>query len=141
MTFTYDEFNYTLRISKGELLIESLTKFIKEKKLTGGWIMGLGGLAWAELGFYDTTAQAYLWTRFDEPLELLQLSGNIAWQDAQPFLHLHATVSDTSQYARGGHVKEAEVSGTCELFIHRWDDDKGLKRSKDSQTGLNLLDL
>lgn len=141
MTFAYDEFNYTLRLEKGELLIESLTRFIKDKNLKGGWIIGIGGLAWAELGFYDLNAQAYLWTRFDEPLELLNITGNIAWERKEPFLHLHATVSDASQYARGGHVQEAEVSGTVEIFIHMWDDDKGFKRSDDKATGLKLFDL
>jgi predicted DNA-binding protein with PD1-like motif len=141
MTFAYDEFNYTLQLKKGELLIETLTKFVNEKELKGGWVLGLGGLAWAELGFYDTTAQAYLWTRFDEPLELLNITGNISINDSKPFLHLHATVSDASQYARGGHVKEAEVSGTAEIFIHLWDDKKGFKRSDDKATGLKLLDL
>lgn len=141
MTFTSDEFNYTLQLRKGELLIETLSKFVTDKKLKGGWVIGLGGLAWAELGFYDTNAQAYLWTRFDEPLELLNITGNISCMDSKPWLHLHATVSDASQYARGGHIREAEVSGTVEILIHKWDDQKGFKRFDDEATGLKLLDL
>ncbi len=141
MTYTFDEYNYTLRFAKGELVVKQLTAFIKEHDLKGGWVVGLGGLSWAELGFYDLTTQEYEWTKFDEPLELANLSGNIAWQDGEPALHLHATVSDASLHASGGHLKEAEAAGTVELFIHRWLDSSGLNRTKDKETGLNLLDL
>ena len=136
----FDGYNYLLRLKKGDLLVASLTKFVIEKDIKGGWVMGLGGLAWAELGFYNLQAQAYEWDKLDEALELTSLQGNIAWQDNKPALHLHATVSDASFHARGGHVREAETAGTVELFIHVWNEDK-LMRSRDNQTGLNLLDL
>ncbi|MDQ3123123.1 MAG: DNA-binding protein [bacterium] len=141
MKFIKDEFNYTLRLEKGELLVESLTKFVTENKIKGGWVMGLGGLKWAELGFYDLPSQSYTWAKLDEPLELTNLTGNLAWQDEAPLLHLHATVSGSSLHARGGHLKESEVAGTVELFLHFWDGDKGLKRTHDSSTGLALLEL
>lgn len=141
MQYAFDGYNYMLRLEKGEKVVESLTKFIKQQKILGGAVSAIGGLASAELGFYDLTAKAYAWTRFEEPLELLNLSGNIAWLDNKPFLHLHATVSDASQYARGGHLRDAEVNGTVEVFIHLWNDQEGLKRLSDKNTGLNLLQL
>lgn len=141
MTYTFDEYNYTLRFAKGELVVEQLTKFIQDNDVHGGWIVGLGGLMWAELGFYDLDAQEYSWKKFDELLELTNVTGNIAWQDGKPVLHLHATVSDASFHAYGGHLKEAEAAGTVEIFIHRWLNKDGLKRTKDQDTGLNLLDL
>ena len=95
---------------------------------------------WAELGFYDLAAQQYNWTKLDELLELTNLTGNIAWQDGEPVLHLHATVSDASMHAYGGHLKEAEVGGTVEVMIHAIVSD-GLTRKLDESTGLNLLDL
>lgn len=141
MTFVYDDFNYTLRLEKGERVVESLLKFVREQELRGGWVLGLGGLAWAELGFYDLNAQEYSWTKLDELLELTNLSGNIAWTDDELVLHLHATVADASLHARGGHLREAEVAGTVEVFIHMWDKDGGFTRGHDDQTGLNLLQL
>lgn len=141
MKHVFDEFNYTLKLKKGELVVENLTKFIKDNQLKGGWVLGLGGLAWAELGFYDLESQEYTWTKFDEPLELTNLTGNIAWSGGEPALHLHATVSDAAMHAHGGHLKEAEVSGTVEIFLHMWDKPEGFKRDKDENTGLNLLNL
>jgi predicted DNA-binding protein with PD1-like motif len=141
MKFVFDGYNYTLRFEKGEQLVDNLTRLIREQELKGGWVVGLGGLSWAELGFYDLNSQEYKWTKIDGPLELTNLTGNVAWNGDEPALHLHATVSDTGFLTRGGHLKEAEVSGTLELFIHRWQSDERLNRSKDEKTSLNLLDL
>ncbi len=141
MTYTFDEYNYTLKFEKGEEFVGLLEDFVKEHSIKGGWVVGLGGLSSATLGFYDLNAQEYAWTKFDEPLELANLTGNIAWSDSKPALHLHATISDASLHASAGHLKEAAVAGTVEVFIHRWLDNKGLVRAKDSETGLNLFDL
>lgn len=141
MNYVYDDFNYTLRIEKGEQVMKTLLGFVREKNIKGAWVLGLGGLMWAELGFYDLNTQEYAWQKFDELLELTNLTGNIAWQDDKPVLHAHVTVSDASFHAHGGHLREAEAAGTVELFIHVWDDEQGLTRQKDDQTGLNLLQL
>lgn len=141
MKYLFDEHNYTIRFEKDELIAEGLKEFIKTHNIRGGWIVGLGGLQWAELGFYDMTAQEYAWTKFDEPLELSNVTGNIAWQDDEPVLHLHATVSDTSLRAHAGHIKEAKTAGTVEIYIRMWPLDEGFTRVKDADTGLNLLNL
>lgn len=132
--------SYILRFEKDELVMEQLRAFVMKENIKGAWVSGLGGLTWAELGFYDLTAQAYLWTKLEEPLELLNLTGNIALADNEPFLHIHATVSDASQYARGGHLNEAAVAGTVELHLQLIGGSKGLKRSLDTKTGLKLFD-
>src|SRR5690606_8115805 len=136
-----DEFNYTLKLERGELVVENLIQFVRENNLRGGWVLGLGGLAWAEIGFYDLDAQEYSWSKIEETLELTNLTGNIAWNGDEPALHLHATLSDASLRAKAGHLKEAEVGGTVEIFIHMWDKEDGFTRRRDEQTGLNLLNL
>lgn len=141
MTFRYDDFNYVIRLEKGELLVESLHKFVKERDIKGAWLMGLGAAEWAELGFYDLSAQAYNWQRFNEPLEVTSLQGNVAWKDGEPALHIHGTLSKADFTAIGGHVKELSVGGTCEIFLHLLDNDELLTRSLDGKTGLSLLNL
>lgn len=141
MTYAFDEYNYTLRFEKGEEFVSGLTNFVREHGIKGGWIVGLGGLSWAELGFYDLEKQQYIWKKFAQPLELANVTGNIAWIDDKPALHFHATISDADYQTYAGHLREAEVAGTVEIFIHRWLDNYGLHRDKDDQTGLNLLSL
>lgn len=141
MKFVHDTYNFTLKFDFGEELVSGLTEFIKDQELKGGWIVGLGGLTKATLGFYDLDSKEYYWQNFDDLKELINLTGNIAWMDDEPALHLHATVSGTDFAAKSGHLKEAFVAGTVEIFIHKWLDESGLNRSKDDKTGLNLLDL
>lgn len=139
MVYGTDEFNYTLRLDKDEKLVENLLSFVRTKQIRGAWIFALGGLKEAELGIYDVEAKRYDFTNITGPLELVSLTGTVAWQDNEPALHMHASVSDKTLGVRGGHLKEAVVSGTVELFIHVWDTDKGFERQHDQQTGLNLL--
>lgn len=141
MTYVFDDYSYVLRFEKDELLVDGLKHFVKEHNVRGGWISGLGGLQWAELGFYDLSAQEYEWTKFDELLELSNMTGNIAWQDSEPALHVHATIGDASLHAHAGHLREAKVAGTVEVFIRKQLNSDGLSRTKDPETGLNLLNL
>lgn len=139
MKSIFDGKHYVLQFTKGEPLVEELQKFVREQNIRSAWVKGLGGLASAELGFYDLNTQEYSWNKFDEPLELTNLTGNIARQDNEPVLHLHATVSDASMHAYGGHLREARVGGTVEVMIHAIGG--SLTRKLDEATGLNLLDL
>jgi uncharacterized protein len=140
MSHDFDGYNYLLRLEKGELLVAGLLSFMRKQKITGAWVSGIGGATWAELGFYDLAAQHYRWKKLDQLLEITSLQGNMAWEGDEPFVHLHGSFSDGSMQSFGGHVKELEVAGTCELFIHVWNKDK-LTRSQDPKTGLKLLDL
>lgn len=140
MKYKFDGFNWLVRLEKGELLVESLTKLITDRKLPSSWISGLGAATWAELGFYDLAGKQYQWKKLDQPLEIVSLQGNVAWEGDKLVLHLHGTFSDKEMRAFGGHVKELEVGGTCEVLLHRWYD-ANLTRSVDPETGLKLIDL
>lgn len=140
MKYFYDGYNYVVQLQRGEHLIKTLTQFVIDNDIKASWISGLGGAQWAELGFYDLDTQQYLWKRHDELLEITSLQGNIAWKDDAPALHIHGTFSTRDYHAIGGHVRELEIGGTCELHLHTIFENK-LTRSTDPATGLNLLDL
>ena len=140
MKFQFDGFNWLVRLEKGELLTESLIKLIRDEKITGAWVSGLGGAQWAELGFYDLPAKQYKWQKIGRALEITSLQGNVAWSGEEPILHIHGSFSDENMQALGGHVKELEVAGTCEILLHRWYK-QGLNRSQDDEVGLKLIDL
>ncbi len=141
MKAQFDGQNYLVRLEKGECLVENLTKFVAEKDIRGAWLNAIGGASWVELGFYQLeNTQEYEWHRLEQSLEITGLQGNVAWHDGAPFLHIHGTFSDDQMLVFGGHVKELEVSGTCEVFIQVWAKDK-LQRSRNEEVGLKLLDL
>ncbi|HJP81111.1 MAG TPA: PPC domain-containing DNA-binding protein [Candidatus Saccharimonadales bacterium] len=140
MQYLYDGYNYTVGFERGEQLITSLTDFIKKQDIKASWINGLGGSQWVELGFYNLDTKEYQWKRFNELMEITSLQGNIAWMENEPVIHMHGTLSREDYQAIGGHVRELEVGGTCELHLHTIFGDR-LPRSKDATTGLSLLSL
>ncbi|CAN5607372.1 hypothetical protein BH23PAT1_BH23PAT1_4560 [soil metagenome] len=85
-------------------------------------------------------ARQYIWKKLDRLLEIVSLHGTLSWDGKEPHAHFHGVVSDEDMRTYGGHVREMEVGGTCELFVHVWNSAK-LKRSDDPETGLKLLDL
>lgn len=141
MKFAPDGSNYLARFERGERLMVALTTFVREQNITGAWLSGLGAAEWAELGYYDMAAKQYQWRKFDTLLEILSLQGNVAWQQGEPVIHLHGTFSDQHYQVVGGHVKDLQVGGTCELFIQLTGSESKLKRLFDQETGLNLLEL
>ncbi len=140
MTFKFDGYNWLVRLEKGELLVQSLIDFVRTQNLNGAWLVGIGGALWVDLGFYDLATKKYSQKKIDEPLEILSLQGNLAWENDNPVLHIHGSFSDSKMKAIGGHVRELAVAGTCEILLHRWYYGK-LTRSQDADTGLKLLDL
>lgn len=138
MIYKSDGHNWLVRLEKDELLVENLTKLIKQENIQGAWLNGLGAALWAELGFYDLDAQEYQWKKLEELLEITSLQGNVSWLDNEPALHIHGTFGNRDMRVLGGHVRELAVGGTCEVLLQVWQDG-GLSRSKDGQTGLNLL--
>lgn len=141
MKWKHDGYNWIVRVEKGELLVEQLTKLVKNEQIKGAWVSALGAAQWAELGFYDLDDKKYIWKRMDHLMEITSLQGNVSWVDGEPALHMHASFSDREMRAFGGHIKELQAGGTVEVLLHHWYDQDGLKRSPDPETGLNMLDL
>ncbi len=73
-----------------------------------------GMLRKIKMGYWD--GEKYLEHSFEEPMELLGISGFIA-RDAEPFYHFHLTLADREGRVWGGHMMEAEVCNTLELFL------------------------
>lgn len=142
MTYTYDGYNYLIRLETGERLMESLEQFARETKLTmpGAWLSGLGGASEATIGFYDLQSKEYAWQTFTELMEVASLTGNIAY-DEQGMLvcHLHGVLAGKDLRAVAGHVKDLVAGATLELFAHRAY--QPMRRFHDDATGLALLKL
>lgn len=140
MKFRADGFNWVVRLSKGEKLIDSLTKLVEAENIPSCWINVIGGATSAKLGFYNLDQQKYEGHEVNELTEITGLQGNLTWVDGKPSIHLHGTFAKRDLSVVGGHVEEVVVGGTCEIFLHKWYGES-LTKSKDSETGLCLIDL
>ena len=140
MVYSYDGFNYLIRLDEGEQLASALEQFAAQTKLEGAWLSGLGAAQQATLGFYNLDEQTYQWQEFKGLREVLSLTGNIAFdEDGKLVWHLHAVLGDDRYQTVGGHVKDLVVGGTLELFVHRAY--QPTKRKLDKRVGLKTLDL
>ena len=130
---------YVVRLDAGEKIVETLKALCERDAIGGGFFNGLGAVGEAEIGHFDPAANDYTWTKLSGPYEIVSLYGNITTVDGKPFIHAHIALGDNTFAVRGGHLKEAVVSVTCEITLTRFRDDIG--RKKDEATGLLRLAL
>lgn len=140
MVYSFDGFNYLIKLNKGERLSEAVAQFARETKIEGAWVNGIGAALEATLGFYDLDKQQYNWQTFSELQEIVSLNGNLAYDEQGTMVfHLHGVFSNRQFQTAGGHVKDLVAGATVELFIHRAY--QPTKRKTDPSVGLQTLDL
>lgn len=130
---------YVVRLDAGERIVETLRSLCERDAIGGGYFHGLGAVGEAEIGHFDPGANDYGWIRLSGPYEIVSLYGNITTVDGKPFLHAHIALGDNTFDVKGGHLKEAVVSVTCEVTLVRFRDEIG--RTRDEATGLAKLAL
>lgn len=131
---------YLLVLKRGEKIIESLTKFLKEKRLCGGQIQGIGAVDEVSLAHYSVKDKKYSSVCLNEPLEMVSLLGNFfPDEDKNLIIHLHGSFSQPNGKTFSGHLVEGKVSATAELFITPIA--TKITKKFDSETGLKILNL
>src|SRR5262249_269445 len=71
-----------------------------------------------QLGYYDLHKKDYIRKTFDdEDYELLALNGNISLKDMLPYVHVHTALGRSDFSLFGGHMFEAVVAVTAEIYI------------------------
>lgn len=140
MTYSFDGYNYLIRLNRGERLSEAIEQFCNDTKIEGAWLNGLGAASDITLGFFNLSTKDYKWRTFGQMMEVASLTGNLARDDqGKMMFHLHGVFADDEYQTVGGHVKDLVAGATLELFVHRAY--QPTHRTLDDETGLQLLDL
>lgn len=139
MKFRKIDDKYLIRLERGEKIIESIKKFCADNKINCGYFSGIGALGEVELGHYIVENKKYSSKVFKQPLEIVNLTGNIATMDNEVYLHCHITLSDEEMKAIAGHLVEGKIAATCEIILVKLDME--VNRKHDDFIGLNLLDI
>lgn len=134
-----NEDTYLLRLERGEKVNETVKSFCDESKIANAWLSGIGSIENPTLGHYDVTTQKYTDKAFLGIFELTNLTGNVAVFEGKPLVHAHVSLSDESMQAFGGHLVEAIVSATVELFLTVLPTSH--TKSHNDEIGLKLWDL
>ena len=105
-------------LEKGDEIFESIYRVIEVFKINFGWINGIGAAEKIILGAYPSKLKKYVKKNFSGEYEIASMMGNITSKENEPFVHLHAVISDEGCNAFAGHLFTATISVTCEIIIN-----------------------
>ena len=130
---------YVLRLESGDDILQSLRQFATTKRLGASLLEGIGSLSKVKLGHYDFKTKQYRYETFEDDLEILNLSGNIASMNREPLPHVHVTLGRRDFSVIGGHLDEESSANMVEIGL--WKLPGKLVKAKDAEIGLNVLQL
>jgi predicted DNA-binding protein with PD1-like motif len=139
MYFRKTQNGYLVRLVKEEEIIKTLSSFVEEQKILGGFVFGLGAFKEVTIGYFNSAKKEYIRKFFKDDLEFANLTGSISYLEGKPFVHAHVTAAGPDLNAFCGHLFSATISATGEFLIIPFEGK--VERKPDSETGLTLLDL
>ena len=130
---------FIVRLESGESVLEELTELLATENIGFANVSAAGAVAWVRLAYWNAQSQTYEERDFGEQLEVVSFEGNSSFKDGKPFLHLHAVFARQDFSTLGGHLRDARVHPTMEIWLRA--EDVPVSRIHDATTGLDLLDL
>ncbi len=128
---------HVLVLEAGERLFETVTDYLSQHTITAARFTAFGAFREVDLRYFNMESKHYEQRVFQQQVEVVSLIGSASLREGKPFIHAHAVVSDQQYHTLGGHLGDAVVDPTLELFLTQLD--RVLEREKDPRTGLYLL--
>jgi len=139
MNWSEDRGSFILRLATGEQVMASILAFAAERGIEGAEVRAIGAVDQASVGYFLREEKRYDVKEFDGNMEVVSLLGNLARTDAGMFVHAHIALGRSDFSLVGGHLVEATVSVTMEVFLRPVR--AGLERDLDPRFNLKLLKL
>ena len=127
------------RIDRGEEIVASLARLCAAEGVKLASVTAIGAVNAFKVGVFLPVGKVYRSNSFSGDYEIVSLSGSVTAKDGAPYIHLHASFADASGRVFGGHLNEAFVSATCEMFVNTVPGSVGRTFSED--VGLNLFEF
>ena len=109
-----------IRVDKGEEIIGKLLEVCKTEKIKSATFTGIGGCSRAELQTFIPEEGSFETETIEGMLELINVTGNIVFDNGQLFHHTHAVFSykvGTEHKMAAGHIKSITVLYTAEIEL------------------------
>ncbi|HEV2713429.1 MAG TPA: PPC domain-containing DNA-binding protein [Gaiellaceae bacterium] len=132
------ERTFALVFAKGDEALAGLQSFAREQGVTAARLTGIGAFADARLGYFDRERKDYVEIPVAEQVEVLSLLGDVAVEDDEPKVHVHAVLGRSDGTTLGGHLLEGHVWPTLEVVLD--ESPAHLRKRSDPETGLALID-
>jgi predicted DNA-binding protein with PD1-like motif len=132
---------FAVALETGDRLMDSITRFAADNGLAASEFTAIGALASARLAYFDPARRDYAHIPVEEQVEIASLNGRITRPEGgegDPHLHVHCVLSRRDGSAVAGHLVEAEVRPTAEVFVT--DSPGALHRRIDPESGLAVID-
>jgi uncharacterized protein len=130
--------NYAIVLAKGDEVMSGLTDFARQNNVTSASFTAIGAFRQATVAWFDDSRKEFKLIPINEQVELVSMIGDVALVKGQPAVHTHASVASPDGTVRGGHVINAYVFPTLELFLTVYP--TPLHKETDPPTGLKLID-
>lgn len=131
--------NYVLIFAKDDEVLSGLTDFAAAQHITAAHFSAIGAFQKATTAWFDPQKKQYRLNHVAGPIELVSLLGDIALANGKPVVHSHLAVGHPDGRVEGGHLIEAYVFPTVELFLTVYP--APLTKKPDPETDLQLIDL
>ncbi len=144
MQYQRFEDRYIVRLESGEAVIETLTRLLQAEDIQFASVSAIGAVRQAQLGYWNAATGEYEFSDFEEQMEVVSFGGNCSIKEDgpgqfKPFLHIHCVLGRRDFSVIAGHLKEAEVHPTLEVWLRT--EQSPVRRARDPESGLDLLDL
>jgi len=130
--------SYAIVLAKGDEVMSGLSDFAKQNKVTSASFTAIGAFSRATVAWFDDSKKEFKLNPIDQQVELVSMIGNIALSGDQPVVHTHVAVALPDGTVKGGHLIDAYVFPTLELFTTVYP--TALHKQLDEATGLKLID-
>jgi predicted DNA-binding protein with PD1-like motif len=130
--------HYAIILAKGDEIMSGLTDFARQNKVTSASFTAIGAFSHATVSWFDDGRKEFKLIPIEQQVELVSMIGDIALVNDQPAVHTHVAVASSDGTVRGGHVINAFVFPTLELFMTVYP--TPLHKESDKATGLKLID-
>lgn len=105
-------------LEENSSLVEEIRRTADENSLDSAVVAAIGTLKHAKLGFYHGSQKGYETKEFEGHTELVSCTGSLAKsENGERVLHLHASISDEKFTVYAGHLFDAVVGYTVELYL------------------------
>ncbi len=128
---------YAVIFSKGDEVLSGLSDFATKYHVEDAHFTGIGAVSSALTAYFVLDRKLYHPLPVNEQVEVLSLIGDIATFDGKPIVHSHIILGKHDGSTVGGHLFEAHVNPTLEVFITI--DDTPLQKANDP-SGLKVID-
>lgn len=126
-----------VRLDKGDEICACVRAIAEKENITLGDVTAIGATDDFTVGVFDVEKKAYEKFSFTGNHEITALAGNINTMNGGTYTHMHITCAGPGGKIVGGHLLEAKISLTCEMFIHITDGKVDRKRNE--ELGINTF--